>query len=103
MHQENILQTLDLTNVSFLCKIFHPGCLDAPHFTHNQFHLKASNLILNPKIHSRSNERVIISKQDHNAALIQSVSGVRGDGKGADWVYIARDQPITCCQSRLWK
>lgn len=62
------LQTLDLTNVAFWRKIFDPGCLDAPHFTHNQFHLKTSNLTLNPKIHSRSNEMVIISKQDHNSA-----------------------------------
>lgn len=46
---------------------------------------------------------LIISKQDHSAMLMQFVCMISAGGRGADWLHIAYDQPITCCQGWLWK
>lgn len=35
--------------------------------------------------------------------LMQSVRVISAGGQGADWLRIAYDQPITCCQGGLWK
>lgn len=44
-----------------------------------------------------------MSKQDHNATLMQSVCVISAGGRGADCLHIAYDQPITRCQGWLWK